>query len=173
LAEVLVQLTKQANIVSREPGQPGCRQTNASLLLRRPALPSPCPLLLSPRSNCCAALHHLACCCAPTLPAAASPHLSAVVLPHRLACYAAPSACCCAASPGYCFATPTLPACWCAPPACCTALSACCCHPVLAVALPRTTLPVVVPHLTCSCAASLCLLLSFPLKAYLLVKTYF
>ena len=31
LAEVLVQLTKQANIVSREPGQPGCRQPNASL----------------------------------------------------------------------------------------------------------------------------------------------
>jgi len=32
LAEVLVQLTKQANIVSREPGQPGCRQPNASLM---------------------------------------------------------------------------------------------------------------------------------------------
>ena len=33
LAEVLVQLTKQANIVSREPGQPGCRQPNASLVI--------------------------------------------------------------------------------------------------------------------------------------------
>ena len=62
LAEVLVQLTKQANIVSREPGQPGCRQPNASYTPRRvgPPINVDARALASGRATptrCCSAEH--------------------------------------------------------------------------------------------------------------------